>query len=134
MDTDLKHWPPPVGKDYLSQYVKLARIFAMPANVEDLAALVSRLERVAVRLEGAAAAGSGSGATAESSSAAVAAFDALLSGPLQQFVSISQQIGTVTGTNGSQVRTVYLSCLPTLKSVSEPCLAAYLLLWHGLQF
>jgi hypothetical protein len=74
---------------------KLARIFAMPANVEDLAALVSRLERVAVRLEGAAASGSGTGATAESSSAAVAAFDALLSGPLQQFVSISQQIGTV---------------------------------------
>jgi hypothetical protein len=73
---------------------KLARIFAMPANVEDLAALVSRLERVAVRLEGAAA-GSGTGATAESSSAAVAAFDALLSGPLQQFVSISQQIGAV---------------------------------------
>jgi hypothetical protein len=62
----------------------------MPASVEDLAALVARLELVASRLEGAAG---GAPMTAESASAAVAAFDALLSGPLQQFLDISKQIG-----------------------------------------
>ena len=62
----------------------------MPASVEDLAALVARLELVASRLEGAA----GSPAvTAEAASAAVAAFDGLLSGPLHQFIAISKQIG-----------------------------------------
>jgi hypothetical protein len=64
----------------------------MPANVEDLAALVARLELVAARLEGAASGGQ-SAVSAEAASAAVAAFDGLVSGPLRQFVDISKQIG-----------------------------------------
>eukprot|EP00090_Calanus_glacialis_P028935 TRINITY_DN4639_c0_g1_i1.p1 TRINITY_DN4639_c0_g1~~TRINITY_DN4639_c0_g1_i1.p1 ORF type:complete len:458 (-),score=169.70 TRINITY_DN4639_c0_g1_i1:850-2223(-) len=66
-------------------------------GVDDLAALVARLEAVADRLEG------GASGAAEDASASVAAFDDILSNNYKQFSDLSKKIGGDVATVGAMV-------------------------------
>ncbi|XP_069547957.1 adenylyl cyclase-associated protein 1 [Brachyistius frenatus] len=89
----------------------------------ELADLVQRLEVAVTRLEAVSASGGAGGSAGEAVSAFVGAYDAIISGPLAQYFSLSQQIGGDVLKHAEMMKQVFSSqreLLTTASSSQKP--------------